>query len=337
MQRIIKFIFLASISILFVSCTCNRTKEDKIDAPKLDTTVKIHIHRYEKALFSLNKNDLQNELKRIKPEFHFFLNADLNDQANIKQLSDYINDPQMQENFVAVQNKFKDISNIERQLSCALTYFKYYFPDRCIPNVYTYIGGMDFENPIIYADSVLIIALDMYLGENYKLYTLYGLPQFMKYGMSEEYITRDCIKAMADYYCYTDLKNATCLDNMAYNGKVLYFIDAMLPETQDTIKIKYSTKQLAWCYDNESNMWAYFIHNNMLYSKDYNIYKKFFDPGPFTTAFAKTSPSRTGAWLGWRIMRKYMKTTDELNLKKLIDEKDAQKILTISKYKPKKP
>ncbi len=336
MIRILKFCILTFISITIISCSCKHPKEEKIADPKIDTIVKIKIKRYEKALFNLNKNDLQNELIRIKPEFKFFLDADLTDNANIKQLSNYINDPQMVENYKEVQKKFPDLSNLERQLSAALSYFKYYFPDRKIPKVYTYVCGMDFENPIIYADSVLMIALDMYLGPDYKLYNTYGLPQFIKYGMSGEYITRDCINAMAEFYCYTDTKEGTCLDNMVYNGKKLYFIDAMLPQLNDTIKIKYSKKQLDWCYDNEAKMWAFFIDNKLLYSKDNNTTMKFFEPGPFTTSFSKTSPGRTGAWVGWRIVREFMHNNPEFPVKKMIEEKDAQKILNMSKYKPKK-
>ncbi|MEI6122815.1 MAG: hypothetical protein WCQ95_04235 [Bacteroidota bacterium] len=337
MNRFIQFCILWAMSLLIISCSCNQSKKDeKIDSPKIDTTVRIKIKRYEKALFNLNKKDLQNELKRIKPEYGFFLDGDLDDKANMKQLSSYVNDPQMIENYNEVQKKFPNLTQLERELSSALSYFKFYFPNRKIPQVYTYVCGMDFENPIIYADSVLMIALDMYLGGKYKLYTSFGLPNFIKNNMSGEYITRDCINAMANYYCYTDMKNSSCLDNMVYNGKIQYFIDAMLPELNDTIKIKYTKKQLTWCYDNEARMWAFFIDNKLLYSKESNSFNKFFDPGPFTTSFSKTSPPRTGTWVGWRIVRALMRQNNEMNLKQLIEVKDAQKILKLSKYKPAK-
>jgi len=35
------------------------------------------------------------------------------------------------------------------------------------------------------------------------------------------------------------MKDATCLDQMIYEGKKHYFIDAMMPEINDTIKFKY--------------------------------------------------------------------------------------------------
>jgi len=329
--------FTIMISVFFYSCTCNQNKEEKFLTELKDTTVKITFNRYEKSLFTLKKEDLQNELKRIKPQYGFFLEGDLDDPQNIEQIRSYLNDPQMIENYTSCQEKFADVTNLEKQLSSSLTYFKYYFPDKKIPEVFTYVCGMDYEHPVIYADSVLLIALDMYLGSEYPLYQGLALPLFMRKTMSEEYIVRDCMKAMAEYYCYQEMKDASCLDQMIYEGKKMYFIDAMTPEISDTIKFKYSKKQLDWCYQNEAQMWAFFIDNKLLYSKDNLTYRKFFNEAPFTTSFSKDSPPRTGSWIGWRIVSAYMKNHKSINFTQLIQADNSQEILTQSRYKPKKP
>jgi hypothetical protein len=337
MKNLIFLLLLIPICCIFSGCSCNRNKDNKIDTPKIEKKVTIKISRYDKALFSVNKKDMQNELKKIKPKFSFFLDGDLDDKQNIKQLSDYLNDPQMIKNYEAVQKQFSDLTWLEKELSDEMSCFAYYFPDRKIPQVYAYISGMDFENPAIYADSVLCIALDMYLGKDYQLYSAFGLPAFIRSGMTKEYIARDCAEAIAKYYAYQDMKDATCLDQMVYNGKMMLFTDALLPETADSIKMKYSKKQLDWCNTNESKMWAFFIDNKMLYNKDYGTYMKFFNDSPFTNAFGKDSPPRTGTWVGWQIVRDYIRNSGQVNLKKLNSVKDAQEILRISKYKPKKP
>ena len=54
---------------------------------------------------------------------------------------------------------------------------------------------------------------------------------------------------------------------------------------------------------------------------------------------AQPSPWKTfkgAAWLGWQIVRKYMEENPKVTLAQLMAEKNAQKILTESKYKPKK-
>jgi hypothetical protein len=322
---------------LCVSCSCNHKKDNKPDVPNFEKKVHIKFLRYDKELFSINKKDIQNELKRLKPKYHFFLDGDLNDKNNIKQLTSYLNDPLMIKNYEESKKVFPDMAPLEKEISDELSCFSYYFPDKKIPKVYTYICGTDFEHPVIYADSVLMIALDMYMGKDNELFKAYQLPMFVRYGMSKEFIARDCAYAIANFYGYQDMKEATCLDQMVYNGKMQLFIDALLPEVSDTIKMKYTKKQMDWCDANEAKMWAFFIDNKLLYSKDYSAYMKFFNEAPFTNAFGKDSPPRTGTWIGWQIVRDYIRNTGQINLKKLIEMKDAQRILQISKYKPKKP
>ena len=129
-------------------------------------------------------------------------------------------------------------------------------------------------------------------------------------------------------------KSGTLLNEMIYQGKLLYLADALMPDEQDTIKIGFTKKQLDWCIANENNMWGYLIKNKFLYSNEINVVTKFTGAAPFTTGFVKESPGRTGVWIGWRIVRKYMDNNPKITLDQLMLENDAQKILANSKYKP---
>ena len=64
------------------------------------------------------------------------------------------------------------------------------------------------------------------------------------------------------------------------------------------------------------------------------VVSKFTGEGPFTTGFVKESPARTGVWIGWNIVKKYMDKNANISLDQLMHETDAQKILSLSKYKP---
>jgi hypothetical protein len=48
------------------------------------------------------------------------------------------------------------------------------------------------------------------------------------------------------------------LSQMIYHGKQLYLKD-LLCQTIPMRKMGYSPKQIAWCQENESYMWRYFI------------------------------------------------------------------------------
>ena len=126
------------------------------------------------------------------------------------------------------------------------------------------------------------------------------------------------------------------LNEMVYNGKLLYLLDALMPDKADTLKIAYSGKQLSWCKQNEFNMWAYFVQKKTLYETNPAEIIKFTGEGPFTAAFNKESPSRVGNYIGWMIVRNYMKRQPKTTLEDLMAQKDAQKLLNQSHYKPNK-
>jgi hypothetical protein len=83
-------------------------------------------------------------------------------------------------------------------------------------------------------------------------------------------------------------------------------------------------------------MWANFLDQNLLYSTDELKYSKFLNEAPFTSGLDNESAPQLGVWTGWQIVRKYMEENPKITLAQLMNDKDYQKILKLSKYKPKK-
>lgn len=332
--------------LMIISCNkCNNkdTEQLKINVAKIDVA-NVKIHRYEKSLANVNPKTLARDLKALLPEFKFFLESDLNDINNIQQIKFFITDPLFNELYNDGMKIYPDLSDIEKELTAAFKHCKYYFLNSKVPEVYSYISIFDFEQPIKFNDdSVLIIALDMYYGSKYKSYSCLklpdgkiGIPSFKMYQYKKEFIVPDCMQEMAKSKIDYNKSCKSFLEEMIYQGKILYFKDAMLPDVDDTIKIAYPSKKLDWCKKNEHNIWAFFIDTKLLYSADQHKYNKFLTEGPFTSAFSKESPARIGAWIGWQIVRKYMNKNKNVSIAQLLENYDAQQILSMSGYKPKK-
>jgi hypothetical protein len=126
------------------------------------------------------------------------------------------------------------------------------------------------------------------------------------------------------------------IDRMINAGKTMYYLDKVLPETPDSIKIGYSTIQTMWCYYNEFKIWEYFIKNNLLYSTDMMEVSHFIGDSPVTPGMPPDAPGNIGTWVGWQIVKEYMNRNPNVTMKQLLEETDGQKILELSKYKPKK-
>ena len=129
-------------------------------------------------------------------------------------------------------------------------------------------------------------------------------------------------------------KATTLLDNMIYHGKLMYFVDALLPEMDDSLKIGYTGLQIDWCKRNEAQMWSQLIEYKMLYSNKRMDIIRYINNSPTTSGFPLESPGRTGVWIGWQIVREYMNKFPETTLPELMQNNDYQQILNDSKYFP---
>lgn len=320
---------------LLISCGPDSDKtgtETDLSEIQID---QVEIQRYGEALFAINPDSLPSALRELQPEFPVFLNADLEDTLNIIQLYDFITDPVNLMLYDSVMAKYPDLASYENQFTDAFKRFRYYFPDKEIPEVYSYVSGLVFENPVQFITGDMIIALDMYLGEEMEVYRRLGLPRYRIARMNENYIVRDGIYELY-YYHFLERPGENVLQKMISKGKHLYFLDAIIPGTPDQVKIGYPEEKLKWCIENESNIWAFIIENELLYASDAYTIRKFFTDGPFTSQFSQESPARIGEWLGWQMIRAFMKNNPETTLEQMLQMEDAQLILSRSGYKPRR-
>ncbi|MGB4205030.1 MAG: hypothetical protein WBJ84_05340 [Bacteroidales bacterium] len=327
-----KILILSWISLFMFSC--QNTKQDalqKVKDIRLDNT---SIKRYEADLFSVDTTYLQQELLKLQAEYIPFLDVDLTDDRNIDQIRTFISDTLVKSVFLKTRSEFKSLQFLEEDLTLAFKHIKYHFPDWTPPQVYSYISGLDYENPVSYNGDQLIIALDMYLGQDFETYLMMGFPKFKINRMTREYMLADCIREIiitdfTEYYFASNL-----IDKMLYEGRQLYLMDQFIPWIEDQYKIGFTKEQLGWCKDNEAKMWAYFLENELLFSSDPMIINKFTNDGPFTTAFRNDSPARAAIWVGWQIIESYMKKNPSVNLQELFISRNTQEIFNMSGYKP---
>ncbi len=323
------------IITLFLMSACNSDNSRNLDfdVSKIDIG-NLEIKRYEQDLFSINPKNVKEGLKEIQEKYKVFLAADLENENNLKQITDFITDEELLKAFHASEAKYSDLKPVTQELEIAYKYYKHYFPNRPTPKTFTYISGFEYEYPVQMADDVLIIGLDLYLGKDFNTYRQIGIPEYKIDRMQAQYISVDCMKEIASHLIPRSQNSTTFLDEIINYGKIMYFLDATLPLKEDYLKMGYLPEKLQWISENEANLWAFIIDNEVLFSSDYEIIRKFMSDGPFTAAFSKKAPSRIGGWFGWQIVRSYMNKHPDVKLSDLINNDNSGMIFTQSKYKP---
>lgn len=238
-----------------------------------------------------------------------------------------------------VDSVYPNLKVQEEGLTETFKYIKYYYPKIKVPRIISFVSGFAYQMPV--GDNYLGIGLDMFLGKDSRFYgaIVQSVPLYLSRRFAPEYI----VPRVAETYAHEELfpepdENRTLLSKMIFQGKILYFLDQVLPEAiADSTKIGYSQQQLQWTQNFEGDIWAYFLENNFLYETDYHKIQVFLSEGPFTPGLGENRDSapKLGVWTGWQIVRKYMAENPKVTLQELMADHDAQKILNRSKYKPK--
>ncbi|MGD1845172.1 MAG: hypothetical protein ACFB10_07235 [Salibacteraceae bacterium] len=328
--------FLAVCTAFLVTCSNNR-----LDVDLSNLNVQPRFVRFDQQLFDTPVEGLAEANQRFKSEYSTFYRNYVEAVINVGMVEDpalpsglksFVTYPDVREIAEMVAATYPDIEQTKAELVGALRYYHYHFPEKPIPNVYTFISGLNAG--IMVGDQYLGIGLDWYLGEKCPYYVAKGFPQYQIKQQTSEFIARDAMALwMRTEYPYDD-RNETLLQRMVYEGKVLYLLDAFFQDRPDHWKIGFSTEQLAWCQDKEFNIWGHLVDEKYLYSSELKVIRQFTGEGPFTRDFEKTSPARTGSWLGWKIVREFMNSNPEVSLAGLMQMKDPQELLARSGYRP---
>ena len=100
---------------------------------------------------------------------------------------------------LAVDKNFPKKESLEKSLTQLFKHIKFYFPQTPIPHTIGLINNVDYQSKTIYRDSLLILSLDTYLGEDNELYE--GIPKYIRQQMDEAYLTSH----VADKFLVTQL------------------------------------------------------------------------------------------------------------------------------------
>ncbi|MGP8215008.1 MAG: hypothetical protein ACLQQ4_05545 [Bacteroidia bacterium] len=337
---IIKFAFYGMAATLFASCNNNPLKIDvsgiKIPPVKID--------RLEKDMFAMPVDSINQYTPILEKKYGKFYDqfvvdvindGGVRDSTYNAELRRFITDKDMRHVYDTCEKLYPDMAFLENGLTDAFRHFRYYFPGMPLPRIVTAMSGFNYA--LAYKDSTLAISLDMYLGAKSPYYMMLRFPGYKIQHLGKDYMLCDAVYGWLESAFKPNEDKNDMLAAIVHEGKIRYLEDALLPDVADTMKMWYTGKQWEWCKENEFNMWAYLIEKRLIYSTDQTDITKFTDDGPFTSAFNHDyCPARVGYWFGWQIVRSYMKNNRKVSIAQLMEERNADKILQKSGYKPTK-
>lgn len=316
---------LALCVLVLGAISCEKKTNSKLTVDTSKININLNIDRFDVDFYQTTATNL--DKTKIKYPFLFPKQPD-------SVWLNKINNKDERELYNETQKVFPNITELTTELSSFFKHLKYYNPKSKTPKVITMLTNIDYENRIIFADSLLLISLDAYLGKTHPFYNDY--PAYIKQNNQKERIVVDVAKTIINTHHFSK-KPRTFVDKMIHKGKKMYVLDAYLPTVPDSTKIGYSATKIDWVHRNEAQIWKYFIEKDMLYSTHKELDIRFLNIAPFSKFYLEEdnqSPGRIGVFIGWQIVRAYMQNND-VSLHELL-QKNEEEIFKKSNYKPKK-
>ncbi|MEJ6791890.1 MAG: gliding motility lipoprotein GldB [Lacinutrix sp.] len=324
MKSVLKPIYFLLLSFLAIS-SC--TKEDKIETEISKINIDFTVERFDKAFAEVTTSSLP----KLKNAYPFLFAKNYDDSFWLNKIKDTIQQQLQNESI----KKFEDLKTETVELESLFQHLKYYFPEFKTPRVITVASDVDYRNKVIVTDTIVVLPLANYLGKDHFFYE--GIQAYIAEDLEPNLMVVDLANNYAKHYTFEQQRN-TFLDDLIYEGKLLYFKDKVIPFKTNAEKLNYTDSELNWAKANEEYIWRYFVDKELLYNTDTKLPSRFINPAPFSKFYLEQidlkSPGEIGKYIGWQIVNDYMKN-NTISFKQMLT-KDAKEIFNNANYKPRK-
>ena len=151
----------------------------------------------------------------------------VNDPEINNRLLVFFQDSTLQALVAEVERQYKDVGDLNKQLTNAFRRLSKLFPEIQLPHVYTQIGSLD--QSIVVTDSLLGISLDKYLGADHPIYLRYGYTEQQRSMMTREYIVPDCLGFyLLSLYPLTDAESLSDEQHLWHMSKIQFVVNQVM-------------------------------------------------------------------------------------------------------------
>ncbi len=303
-------------------------KEEKVEE-------KIAIARYDRLLYEYvsahsvvawqKMNTDYTRITRLLIEDILQLGSVMEPSIN-QQLISYFKDSVLIQLFDDVEEKYRNLDFLEKQLAGSFRQLKKEIPSLTVSRIYTQVSALN--ESIIVEDSLIGISLDKYMGRDYPLYRDYYY-DYQCRTMTPDRIAPDCLSFYLQYeYPFGFMTRPSLLNVILYFGKIHYIVSRVLGYNSMEEELGYTPEEIKWCRKNKNLVWERMVARGHLRSTDPMIVRSYTRPSPQPVHFSgEEAPPFIGIWMGARIIESYMKNNRKVTFRQLLEDKDYLRIL----------
>ncbi len=337
----LSILLICLLAGLFDGCTssssgdCNRLDLSKIAA-------QVTIEDLTPAMLALKTPAQAKSFLKKNPLFakRFAQAPQMPEDTVASVLVKFAQTPHMDTLYTFVKEVFGDYSQLKQELSNAFKHVKHYYPSFKIPKVKVAITGVGsfFGRDLYVSEDVIILSLDYFIGNQAKFKKYRPRqPSYILKRYAPAYIVPSIMQFISVAYNKNDLQDRSLIADMVAYGKTWQFVKTMMPCISDSLITGYTARQLANVtdVDNKKVIWGHFLDKQVLFINTPYKKKAYTGERPYTAevGVGKECPGRIGWWVGWQIVRKYMKKFPKKTFQEVMADTDSRQIFNNASYK----
>jgi len=201
---------------------------------------------------------------------------------------------------------FSDTDTLERQLAAVESGFESCMPD-VVRHNYCAIVSPYNQSIYLYEDSIVMIALNHYLGADYAGYDG-RFHEYEKVLKEPRRIPYDVAEAIVSVSYPFDSRGTvpTVVSRMLYEGALVEAVMRVVSGAAEADALGITHEQYDWLLANEASLWRELVGRRLLYSTSGADARKLLSPAPSTSVIGPQTPGRAGRFFGHRIVRSYL-------------------------------
>jgi hypothetical protein len=293
----------------------------------------------------LEVSDLK-ELKKVHGRFFDVWFSEIMDYSRYKGFSDQeiaqtfgqwlqINKPVFQ----VLQAHYQKNTQWQQDFSNQWGTLQALLPKTPTPKLYGYFS--QFSNYNTFVDTtengtlLLGFSKEMFLNDTFPLYAMLEVPGFYNRYNSPEQIPTLLIWNYLKSHYESKHKINSMLEQAIFDGKIWAILMEITDAAEPYQLLGYTPEEWARLEKDQGQMWRHYIEEKVLYSKNFNQYRRYFVYGDktFGPNIPADCPPMIGSFTGFKIVKRYMEEMD-VTWEDVFNETDAQKMLRLSGYNP---
>lgn len=185
-----------------------------------------------------------------------------------------------------------------------------------------------YNQSFVKVDSVMLIALNHFLGADYPGYSHWEsyqralkTPGMLPYNLAEAMIGTNYPMDKAD--------DATLLSHMLYQGAMVEAVMRIVPDASLADALGYSEAQMRLAKDSKDEIWSEMAKSKLVYTTDPVAIDRLMQPAPSSPLLMGSAPGRIGRYIGYLIVDKYLSNHTDANLSTILSSDFYNNVQTL--------